>query len=398
LKRVRSDRWCDRVKVRLLAGQHPGMYEDRADHLAHTFGARACRVQWTKPGRVTLVFQRRDPLAEVVPDLPIPKDPDLRDLPVGRLEDGTSWTVPLAGSHVLVGGSTGAGKGSLIWSLIRAAAPCVHDGTVQLWCVDPKGGMELSAGEAMFTRFAYDDPADMADLLDDAVALLRERATRLRGVTRKHTPSGIEPRRRDSDRRPNLSTRGHESASVLQTVAPRAVNPNSSVISTSARTSRAFQPNPSSRCRVEAVAHTGTSSVSGCFRSRPTGRSRSMWPSLVRTSMSRGSSSTVSWCSRRPSEHRSSGADGQHARPADGQHARPAGAWMPRTRRSSDEGATTPVAAESYRISVVAQLWPDARFGCSQPQDLAAGTPSVTWAGPARAGDGDRTRVVSLGS
>jgi S-DNA-T family DNA segregation ATPase FtsK/SpoIIIE len=193
LKRVRSDCWCDRVNVRLLAGQHPGMYEDRSDHLAHTFGARACRVEWTKPGRVTLVFQRRDALAEIVPALPIPDDPDLRELYIGRLEDGTPWTVPLAGSHLLVGGSTGAGKGSVIWSLIRAAARCVHDGTVQLWCVDPKGGMELSAGEPLFTRFAYDDPADMADVLDDAVELLRKRASRLRGVTRKHTPSRIEP-------------------------------------------------------------------------------------------------------------------------------------------------------------------------------------------------------------
>jgi S-DNA-T family DNA segregation ATPase FtsK/SpoIIIE len=193
LRRVRSDYWCDRVSVRLLAGQHPGMFEDHSDHLAHTFGAQACRVQWTKPGRVVLTFQRRDALAEVVPALPIPKAPDLRDLPVGVLEDGRPWTVPLSGSHLLVGGSTGAGKGSVIWSLIRAAAPCVHDGTVQFWCVDPKGGMELSAGEALFTRFAYDDPADMADLFDDAADLLRSRATRLRGVTRKHTPSGIEP-------------------------------------------------------------------------------------------------------------------------------------------------------------------------------------------------------------
>jgi S-DNA-T family DNA segregation ATPase FtsK/SpoIIIE len=150
LRRVRSDYWCDRVHVRLLAGQHPGMFEDRSDHLAHTFGARACRVQWTKPGRVVLTFQHRDALAGIVPALPSPREPDLRDLPIGVLEDGTPWTVPLAGSHLLVGGSTGAGKGSVIWSLIRAAAPCVHDGTVQFWCVDPKGGMELSAGEPLW--------------------------------------------------------------------------------------------------------------------------------------------------------------------------------------------------------------------------------------------------------
>ena len=193
LKAVRSDRWCDRVTVRLLAGQHPGMFEDHSDHLAHTFGARTCRVHSPRPGRVVLTFQRRDPLAAIVPALPITADPDLRDLPIGVFEDGRPWTVPLRGSHLLVGGATGAGKGSVVWSLIRAAAPCVHEGTVQLWCVDPKGGMELSPGDAMFSRFAYDDPGDMADLFDEAAGLLRHRASRLRGVTRKHTPSRIEP-------------------------------------------------------------------------------------------------------------------------------------------------------------------------------------------------------------
>jgi S-DNA-T family DNA segregation ATPase FtsK/SpoIIIE len=195
LGRVRSDRWCDRVSVRLLVGQHPGMFADHTDHLAHAFGAIACRVEVPAPGRVVLVFQHRDPLARIVPALPIPDGtPDLRGLPVGVLEDGRPWTVQLAGSHLLVGGASGAGKGSVIWSLIRAVAPAVHEGNVQLWCVDPKGGMELSAGAAMFTRFAYDDPAEMADLLDDAVEALHKRAHRLRAAgLRKHTPTGVEP-------------------------------------------------------------------------------------------------------------------------------------------------------------------------------------------------------------
>jgi DNA segregation ATPase FtsK/SpoIIIE, S-DNA-T family len=194
LGRVRSDRWCDRVSVPLLDGQHPGMYEDRAQHLAHAFGALACRVECPRPGRVILVFQRRDALATVVPALPVDSAPDLRALSVGVLEDGRPWTVAAAGSHLLIAGATGSGKGSVIWSLIRAMAPRVHEGTVQLWCVDPKGGMELAAGAAMFTQFAYDDPAGMADLLDDAVDQLHERAQRMRCEgCRKHTPSLVEP-------------------------------------------------------------------------------------------------------------------------------------------------------------------------------------------------------------
>jgi DNA segregation ATPase FtsK/SpoIIIE, S-DNA-T family len=194
LVRVRSNRWGDRVTVRLLAGQHPGLYADRTDHLAHTFGARSCRVECPRPGRVVLVFQHRDPLAAVVPALPVPERPTLRHLEVGRREDGQPWTVQVAGSHLLVAGATGAGKGSVIWSIIRALAVPVHEGRVQLWCVDPKGGMELAAGAAMFTRFAYDTPAEMADILDQAVELLHERAQRMRAEGRRtHTASAADP-------------------------------------------------------------------------------------------------------------------------------------------------------------------------------------------------------------
>jgi hypothetical protein len=34
---------------------------------------------------------------------------------------------------------------TVLWSLIRALAPAVRDRVVQVWAVDPKGGMELSA-------------------------------------------------------------------------------------------------------------------------------------------------------------------------------------------------------------------------------------------------------------
>jgi S-DNA-T family DNA segregation ATPase FtsK/SpoIIIE len=194
LGRVRSDQWCDRVTVRLLNGQHPGMWEDCTDHLAHTFGAMACRVECPRPGRVVLVFQHRDRLAEIVPALPIPDAPDLSDLPIGVLEDARPWTVPVAGSHLLVAGATGSGKGSVVWSLIRAVAPCVHDGTVQVWAVDPKGGMELGPGAPMFARFAHDTPTAMADLFDDAVEAMDKRKQRMQAEgRRRHIPTRVEP-------------------------------------------------------------------------------------------------------------------------------------------------------------------------------------------------------------
>jgi S-DNA-T family DNA segregation ATPase FtsK/SpoIIIE len=70
----------------------------------------------------------------------------------------------------------------------------VHDGTVQVWAVDPKGGMELGPGEPMYTRFAYDTPAGMADLFDDAVEAMDKRKQRMQAEgRRRHTPTRVEP-------------------------------------------------------------------------------------------------------------------------------------------------------------------------------------------------------------
>jgi DNA segregation ATPase FtsK/SpoIIIE, S-DNA-T family len=193
--RVRAGRYVDRVTVRMVIGQHTADWARRLDALAHGFGARSCQVRELRhrPGYVDLLVGRRDPLAPVVPALPVAETVDLAAVPVGRREDGDPWTVRLAGSHTLIAGATGAGKGSVIQSLIRALAPGVREGLVKLWVLDPKGGMELAGGAPLFDRFAYDTPADLATVLEDAVAVMDARAGRLRGVTREHTPSVDEP-------------------------------------------------------------------------------------------------------------------------------------------------------------------------------------------------------------
>jgi S-DNA-T family DNA segregation ATPase FtsK/SpoIIIE len=58
--------------------------------------------------------------------------------------------------------------------------------------IDPKA-MELAAGEPLFHRMAYRDPADYAELLEDAVLVMHERQQALRGVTRLHNPTVAEP-------------------------------------------------------------------------------------------------------------------------------------------------------------------------------------------------------------
>lgn len=194
IRRVVSSPCVDRVLVDLLSGQSPEAFEKQTSQLAHTFEALRVRVVVDRPGRVWLEFTHADPLTAPVPALEPAHVPDLAALPVGRREDGSPWFLRLLGTHLLVAGATGAGKGSVVWSLIRAVAPAIHDGSAKVWGIDPKGGMELNPGAALFDRFAYAHPTEMVTLLEDAVVLMRERAERLRlAGDRVHTPSSAEP-------------------------------------------------------------------------------------------------------------------------------------------------------------------------------------------------------------
>jgi DNA segregation ATPase FtsK/SpoIIIE, S-DNA-T family len=194
LGRVRSGRFGDEVTVRLLPGQVPDDWAAAAPRLAYTFRLRDGRAYATsKPDRVTLRFLRRDPLAGLVQPLPIAAVPDFNGLPLGVREDGAIYRLRLTGSQLLVAGATNSGKGSVIWSLIRALAAGIRSGLVELWVFDPKGGMELAAGQPLFARFAYEDPDSMAGVLEEAVKRMRQRAARLRGVARQHVPTAGDP-------------------------------------------------------------------------------------------------------------------------------------------------------------------------------------------------------------
>ena len=140
----------DLVRAGLVTGQAPADFEARAENLAHAFGARLCRIRAAAPGLVVLELVRADTLADPIPALPIAGEVDLAGLPVGRCEDGSPWRLRLAATHVLIAGATGSGKGSVIWSLIRALLPAIASGWVQVWALDPKR-MELSFGRALST-------------------------------------------------------------------------------------------------------------------------------------------------------------------------------------------------------------------------------------------------------
>ncbi|KIR64945.1 FtsK/SpoIIIE domain-containing protein [Micromonospora haikouensis] len=194
LLRVRCDRYGDELTVRLLPGQIPDDWGQAAERLAYAFRLRTGQARSTnRPDRVVLRLVRRDPLAEVVGPLPVAEVPDFDGLALGVDEEGQPYRLRLSGSHVLIAGATGSGKGSVLWSLIRALAAGIRSGLVEVWAFDPKGGMELAAGVPLFARFAYDDPDSMAGVLEEAVKRMRVRAARLRGVTRQHVPTPQDP-------------------------------------------------------------------------------------------------------------------------------------------------------------------------------------------------------------
>lgn len=78
--------------------------------------------------------------------------------------------------------------------MLRALGPAIRDGSAEVWAIDPKGGMELTPSSGLFARFAYDSPAVMVQMLEEAVSYMRFRAERLRlEGQRVHTPSPGDP-------------------------------------------------------------------------------------------------------------------------------------------------------------------------------------------------------------
>ncbi|MDA2809054.1 FtsK/SpoIIIE domain-containing protein [Nocardiopsis sp. RSe5-2] len=197
LPRIRSvvcSEWADRVRVKLVPGTAPSDFEERTPQLAHGFQAPACRVEVLGPLDVVLEFPRRDMLADPIGAMPVPDGGDAVDLaalPMGRCEDGRTWTMRLHGTHVLVAGVTGAGKGSVIWSAVRAMLPAIEAGLVRVRAVDPKR-MELSYGRPLFHRYA-DSGEACVELLEEAVRDMQARADTYAGRLRSHTPTAEDP-------------------------------------------------------------------------------------------------------------------------------------------------------------------------------------------------------------
>ncbi|MDM2351259.1 cell division protein FtsK [Mycobacteroides abscessus subsp. abscessus] len=186
---------ADILDVRVVTGQSITNWHKQAEALAAAFKADRITIAATAPGELRITIMRGDVLAEPVA-LPRPvvvARVNLSAVPVGVTENHGVWRVPILGHHILVAGATGAGKGSVLWSLIAGLAPDIRTGRVRLCVIDPKGGMELGAGAPMFSFFSHDATGQTLELLRALVGLMHERANQLRGHARLHTPTRSDP-------------------------------------------------------------------------------------------------------------------------------------------------------------------------------------------------------------
>ncbi|HEX2297656.1 MAG TPA: FtsK/SpoIIIE domain-containing protein [Pseudonocardiaceae bacterium] len=197
IRRIRSDGWRDRVLVKLLYGQCADSYAAHVDELAHSFGARACRVRADRPRRIWLDLVHTDPLALplAVPALNEPGTViDLARVVIGRTETGRAWAVRLADRHLLVAGVSDAGKSSVAWAVLRSLAPLIRSGLVQVFGIDPKGGMELGRAPELFHTLVCGNGTEAVELLEHIATLTRQRADALRGQqARKWSPDSGQP-------------------------------------------------------------------------------------------------------------------------------------------------------------------------------------------------------------
>ena len=206
------------ARCRMLPGQVLDDWADDAPRLAQTFGAQECRVR-TVAGRrrdLELWFLVEDPLTAEVP----PFDHGRRDRPRRRCrsrvrEDGLTYRLRLLGTHLLVVGATGSGQG--LGAVVDhrrpgsgdpgpdgaglGARPQGRDGAGRRRAAVRAVRLRRPRGRGPPTRSS--SPA----LLEDAVAMMRRRQARLRGVTRLHTPTARGAADRGAGRRARLPDR-----------------------------------------------------------------------------------------------------------------------------------------------------------------------------------------------
>ena len=182
------------VTCERLAGQSEQLWRMALLEVGNQLRLPRPSLRFPSARRVVLVFPRSDRDPDMYEVQPARSMPPGKAVPVAKRAGGGKAKLPLLGSHLLVAGATGSGKGSVIWSIVGALTAGIQSGMVQVWAIDPKGGIELGLGRQVFTRFtAGSDPEQIRDLLASARAQMEARQARMVGHSRLHEPSAAEP-------------------------------------------------------------------------------------------------------------------------------------------------------------------------------------------------------------
>ncbi|MTD53881.1 FtsK/SpoIIIE domain-containing protein [Amycolatopsis pithecellobii] len=185
----------DTLTVQLHPGQHLRQFEAKLPELTEALKVERIAIERVKPRHIALIVERREPFTEVIdaPEMVYDSDAvDPTDLYVGETEYGTDWRIPLLGQHIFAAGATGAGKNSIVASLLRGVAPLIRDGSVRLWLCDPKQ-MEFAKLAGIAHRYADTETA-AAELVDEYVEDMQATQRQLQQQgRRKITPSPLTP-------------------------------------------------------------------------------------------------------------------------------------------------------------------------------------------------------------
>ncbi len=188
------DLWGWRARLSLHSGQTVADVIAHVPAIESALGTRpgAVRVEPdpAHAGRFTMRVLAADPHAGAIPWT----GPSIRSITdpidLGVFEDATHVLVPVLRRHVLIGGTTDAGKSGVLNVILGNLVACPD---VVLWGIDLKGGMELRPWASCLARLAT-TPAEATALLRDAIRVLDARAHALsQDMTRVWTPRPDAP-------------------------------------------------------------------------------------------------------------------------------------------------------------------------------------------------------------
>ena len=182
---------CLRMTVRTRTGQTVDDLENAVPAIRDAVGAHSARSVVVAPGTVRMEFVMRQHLATTI-NAQNPRQLMTTAVRLGRCENGSPWTLRIAGRHTLTVGCTGSGKGSIFWGIAGCFGPAVQAGSVHLVAIDLKYGLEVSIGASLFTKVATTE-ADAVKTLAALEQLMDARGRHMAGRAREHTPTPSVP-------------------------------------------------------------------------------------------------------------------------------------------------------------------------------------------------------------